>query len=125
MPYTTRYHIGWNKPTGPTIEEVSKELAQRVQKGQEDDMSAYSPGCWETILEGDVNTTWFNHQMDMATIVSQKWPETRFRLQGQGDDDNDVWAEFFLGGKVQRVLGETRFPEFDPDKLTNPKLPAK
>ena len=125
MPYATRYHLGWDKPTGPTMEEITQELTQRVQRGDEDDMSGHSPEYWKRLLEGDVNETWFDHQTDVATILSREWPETKFRLQGQGDDDNDVWAEFFLNGMVHRVQGEMKFPEFDPGALTNPKLPAK
>ena len=57
MPYTTRYHLGWDKPTGPTMEEITQELTQRVERGDEDDMSGHSPEYWERLLEGDVIET--------------------------------------------------------------------
>ena len=123
MRYMTRYHLGWNKATGPTMDEVTKELHQKVRMGNEDDMSDHPNGYWETILMGDLNATWYEHQMDMATIISRKWPEMRFGLYGHGDDNNDVWAEYFLNGIVQRVQGEIKYPKFDAEKMVDPQLP--
>ena len=124
MPYMTRYHLGWHKATGPTAEEIALELQQRVQKGNEDDMSDHPQGYWELVIQGDLNATWYEHQMDMANVVSRKWPEAKFALYGEGDVDEDIWAEYFLNGMVHRVQGEKKYPDFDPEQLTDPKLPA-
>ena len=125
MPYLTRYHIGWNKPTGPTMEEVTQELQKKVLRGDEDDMSDSSRGYWEMVLTGDLNTTWYEHQVDVANIISKKWPETRFSLHGQGDDECDEWTEYFLDGKVHRVEIDKDYPEFNPEHLTRPRLPME
>ena len=125
MLYMTRYHLGWDKATGPNTDEVTQELHQNIREGKEDNMEHHSRGYWETIIQGDLNASWYDHQMDVATILSKKWPEIRFGLYGHGDDECDIWAEYFLNGTVHRVQGETKYPEFNPEQLVNPQLPAE
>ena len=124
MPYMTRYQLEWNKETGPSKGEVAQELHQNVVRTKEDDMSEYPQDYWEMIIQRDLGVSWYRHQVDMAIIVSRKWPETRFELYGHGDEDDDIWAEYFLNGMVHSVRAETKYPEFDPEKLVDPKPPA-
>lgn len=48
---------------------------------------------------------------------SKKHPKTLFKLNGVGEDEGDMWVEYYLNGKMQRGVAEISFPEFDESKL--------
>ena len=125
MPYMTVYHLGWNQGSGPTLDEVISELVQNSQKNPNDPLLIHPESYWKRVLEGDVETTWHQHQTDVANVVSLKWPDVRFDLSGQGDEPEDNWTEHFLGGRVHRVMAQATYPPFDPEQLTEPAPPAE
>lgn len=59
---------------------------------------------------------WHDHENDMRTY-SKKHPKTLFKLSGEGEDNEDVWIEYYLNGKMQRTKAELKFDEFDKNKL--------
>ncbi len=42
---------------------------------------------------------WYGHEEEMQEI-STKYPETTFKLRGEGEENADVWVKFFKNGKV-------------------------
>lgn len=44
--------------------------------------------------------TWYDHEQDMMKF-SKKYPNTTFRLTGEGEEQGDVWVKFFKNGQVQ------------------------
>ena len=125
MPYRTRYLLKWNLWKGPTPNEVTLELRKSVQKPESDVIPDLHETAWKRIIRGETEIPWRSHQWDIATTVSQRWPDVRFELYGHGEDKDDIWAEYFLGGKVQRVDGRKTYPEFNQEKLTQPEPPGE
>lgn len=57
---------------------------------------------------------WYDHQMDMK-IISIKYPNILFILEGYGEERGDMWREYHLNGKVQ--FEKAKFDDFDEGKL--------
>ena len=66
----------------------------------------------EQLAESETDTLkWYDHAVDMEEITS-KHPEAVVLLYGRGEDIDDVWYEYWKGGKVFReVLRPKRFEE--------------
>ena len=59
---------------------------------------------------------WFDHEEDMRAI-SKEFPDIHFELHGEGELNDDIWTQHFLGGKSQFCRAEIIIPPFDPKKL--------
>lgn len=59
---------------------------------------------------------WYEVVEDMR-IVSEKYPQTLFILEGEGDQSGDIWKKYFLNGKMQKADAKITFDEFDENKL--------
>ena len=127
MSYNTFYNLEWDGDT-PTINEVARVLAL-VKAGQpeghlrglaaEGTRFEMEVGWWVSLLEGEYETSWDEHQFDMAR-VSSLWPEVRFELRGHGENNEDFWIDYYLAGKVQEAPGDIVYPEFDEESLAKP-----
>jgi len=60
--------------------------------------------------------SWYRHEDDMRKF-SKKHPKTLFKLSGHGEDNEDIWIEYYLNGKMQRTKAKITFDEFDKSKL--------
>lgn len=63
------------------------------------------------------SVNWFNHEEDMRAI-SKEFPDIHFELHGEGEINDDIWTQHFVGGKAQLCMAEIVIPPFDPSKLT-------
>lgn len=61
-------------------------------------------------------TTWYDWEEDMV-LLSRRFPDVLFRLHGDGDDSEDLWDAYFLGGRMQMCPGKIVYDDFDPEKL--------
>ena len=89
------------------------------------------------ILEGDDNVTdyaqeiseasdyndcfedeikWYSHKEDMIKY-SEKHPNTLFKLTGEGEEQPDMWQEYYKNGKTHRIVGVVVFEEFKIEAL--------
>jgi len=59
---------------------------------------------------------WYEHQGDMKTL-SSRHPTTLFKLSGDGEENGDLWEEYYLNGKMQRCTAKITFDPYDPTKL--------
>jgi hypothetical protein len=59
---------------------------------------------------------WYRHEDDMREL-SNKFPNTLFVLSGVGEDNDDLWKEFYLGGKMQKCKAIITYEPFDKTKL--------
>ena len=75
---------------------------------------------WTDILTGDEQTTWDEHQADMAH-VSALWPKVEFNLYLIGDDAESCALEYYRDGLVQCAPARVEYPEFDLELLTKPE----
>ena len=59
---------------------------------------------------------WYEHTEDMCR-VSKKYPNVIFSLYGNGEEDGDMWVEYFMNGKFQVEKAVITYADFDPEKL--------
>ena len=59
---------------------------------------------------------WYDSEKDMREH-SAEYPDLMFELHGEGEENEDVWIEYFKNGKMQRCQGKVVYPDFDPAKM--------
>ena len=117
MSYNTHFALTI-QDGGPEIEYVAREVTMLVDK-TEPGSRRYEEGVafWTGALAGDPETKWYERTETM-TQISQMWPDTLFTLEGEGDEQGDVWIEYHFNGKVQKERQpEWVRPRFDPGAL--------
>ena len=75
---------------------------------------------WANILTGEEETTWYEHEADMAH-VSALWHRVEFNLYLIGEDADSCALEYYRGGLVQYAPARVEYPEFDFSLLTKPE----
>lgn len=63
------------------------------------------------------STKWYDHQKDMRAF-SKKHPEVLFTLEGIGEEQPDVWVEYYMNGKMQKVVAKVTFEPFNESLLS-------
>lgn len=53
---------------------------------------------------------WYNFEEDMQK-VSQEFPHMTFMLEGDGDDYDDFWIEYFQNGNHELCVGSIVYPD--------------
>ena len=56
---------------------------------------------------------WYSHEKDMLAL-SKKFPEATFLLEGEGEEQGDLWKHHYRNGRVQRRNAIISFTEYDP-----------
>lgn len=64
----------------------------------------------------DDEIKWYSHQEDMIEY-SKKHPDTLFKLTGEGEEQPDMWQEYYKNGKTHRIVGKVVFEEFHIEAL--------
>lgn len=59
---------------------------------------------------------WYRHQDEMKAF-SLKHPEVVFKLIGEGEENDDMWHEYYKNGKMQIVKAKIVFDEYCEDLL--------
>ena len=67
---------------------------------------------WNNVLvsSGSGSVKWYDHDIDM-TKLSEKYPTVKFVLDGEGEEQGDVWKKIFLGGRMKYLLAELVWPD--------------
>ncbi len=111
MGYLTRYSLSVDY-MGTDKENMYEEI-EKVK-------SAVIPNDYGTIgalIAEGMECKWYGHEKDMRKI-SKHFPKILFVLEGEGEENGDIWKMYFLDGKAQRCKAILRFPAFDATKLT-------
>lgn len=66
---------------------------------------------------------WYDNEEDMG-LLSRRFPEFLFYLEGDGESYGDHWGCYYLNGTVMRDVIVTQYLDFDLCK-TVPAEPAK
>lgn len=59
---------------------------------------------------------WYDHT-DHLREFSKRHPHLLFKLSGEGEENDDIWDEYYLNGKVQQAKATIMKPPFDPEQL--------
>lgn len=59
---------------------------------------------------------WHNWEKDMLEF-SKKYPDLLFQLNGEGEDNDDIWVAYFIDGKCQYSKVKLILDSFDINKL--------
>lgn len=65
---------------------------------------------------GWCNAKWYDCEADMIAL-SARFPEFFFALNGNGEEQGDMWNAYFFSGMEQMCRAEIRWPQFDPKEL--------
>lgn len=98
MGYLTQFNL---KVIGQTDIAHEEEISDQYYDG------------WPVFEE---SSKWYTYQEDMKEYSIQ-YPELLFRLEGWGEDRDDMWVCYFKNGKMQKSNATISFEEFDESKL--------
>jgi len=59
---------------------------------------------------------WYGHDEDMLSL-SKRHPEIVFRLEGEGEDQPDLWRRYYKNGKMQEARAIITYPKYNEDLL--------
>ena len=114
MGYFTRYSL---QLTYDTDSESNDEVKNKViKKLYEMNLMGF---VFNKSLESNQSATWYTYHEDMLCL-STFFPDIIFRLDGYGEDDGDIWREYYLDGKYQKAKANLVFDAFDEEKLESP-----
>jgi len=88
------------------------EVDERVIAEDLSDISTYD---WDDDLIL-CEAKWYGWVQDM-TKLSQMYPNTLFKLSGDGEENGDQWICYFKDGKKQLCEAKISFDPFDESKL--------
>ena len=103
MGYYTTYSL--------TLEEGPREQFQRMLEDIDAMMGDNEMSSFESI-----NAKWYSYETDIKQL-SLKYPDIIFRVNGDGEDSDDLWQDFWHNGK--RFSERVRFADYKDikDKL--------
>ncbi len=85
----------------------------------EDYQTDHKKGIAESSGYGDPfeeECKWYEHEEDMRAY-SKKHPNILFKLSGDGEENGDLWHEYYKGGKMQRCKVVIVYPEYNEGLL--------
>lgn len=103
MGYYTRHKLG-------IVDKGKESIDYLLCKGEISDISGFGT----PVFEGSIK--WHNHEEDMREF-SKRYPTAVFCLTGEGQDNWDLWREYYKNGKMQRCDVRIVFDEFDESLL--------
>lgn len=68
-----------------------------------------------------VDAKWYDHDTHLLAM-SSVFPELVFRLEGRGEEDDDIWVKYYHDGKVQVAHATIQFEQYNPAKLAKSSL---
>lgn len=60
---------------------------------------------------------WYDHEEHMREI-SIEYRDVLFVLEGEGEENTDIWIKYFKNGKMQDCRAKIVFDDFDESKLS-------
>jgi hypothetical protein len=121
LSYHTYFSLSLSTPEGEELPagrraEVVRRLAELVDE---------EPRAWgfEEVGEHGASgySKWRREDYEPKMVsLSREFPDVLFALHGDGEETDDLWYAYYLGGKVQEAPAEIRFPPFDPEELREP-----
>lgn len=113
MGYTTR-HALTVRPTEdyPELSVVKQEeIIKKLRDSNED--AYYCLSSDGSTAEGG---KWYEHESDLRAF-SKQYPRLLFILEGEGEENEDMWKEYYVNGKMQKAKAVISFEPYDEKKL--------
>lgn len=86
-----------------------EEIGKTVRSMENVDFYDWGDGSWSA--DGQ---KWYEQEEDMYKL-SLQFPDVRFRLHGNGEDQDDLWDEYWQNGSYQHC--HAYIPSFDPNQM--------
>ena len=96
-----------------TLTVYDSNLNELPEEQQEDHKFEISEN-WDGDFSEPVK--WYDHTAVMCRY-SMEHPELRFKLHGEGEENDDLWDENYQNGRYQDATAIITYPPFDPAKL--------
>jgi hypothetical protein len=109
------YYTDFRLKTNKYVPDLGKEIDIISGYSFDDDTGDCEDSSPNSLHCYDIK--WYEHENHMRQI-SEDHKDVLFTLQGNGEEEGDMWAKYFLNGKMQRVNAEITFQPFDPTKLS-------
>lgn len=74
------------------------------------ELSEYGDNLW------DDSVKWYDREKDMSEY-SKRYPDILFQIDGNGEEADDIWREYWKEGKVQHEDCQFVFGTYDETKL--------
>lgn len=90
-----------------------------IEKINNDEVDFDFPGFqWAFDYNGESQdeTKWYDHDGDM-TMFSRLFPEVTFKLIGNGEDNGDMWHEYYKNGRSVRKDAQVFIPPLKEGEL--------
>lgn len=113
MGYYTDYSLSaeWYDDTSEPSQEEVQKLQDEIEKMNVFDREG------DITLEWWANVKWYDWEEDMA-MLSKRFPGFLFLLNGNGENLDDIWGVYFIGGYIMRDARSIVTRPFDIKKLT-------
>ena len=108
MGYYTWYNL--------TIHNQTEERKKTISEWARENIGFFSwikpkDGEPEGTIEEDLHYEshkWYNHTNDML-MLSERFPDVFFELEGDGEESDDFWREYYYDGTSEFAMGEIVF----------------
>lgn len=111
MGYYTDYTLNVQPHEGDAkcIDAIAKLIENEVEK-----IGIFGDG---SVSDGwYANAKWYDYHEDM-TLLSKKFPNVIFYLEGDGEDSEDIWGRYYFNGMVMYGAVVIERYDFDEKKL--------
>lgn len=117
MGYITDYTLGIAQNAFDTEYDEINEFIKNEQNKNDDFMYVFDGEDLDHNYEIYGEGKWYDFHEDM-TKLSKAFPEVVFKLSGDGEETDDVWTTYYMGGKSQSAKRTVIVEEFNPNKLS-------
>lgn len=94
--------------------ELTDEGAEAIEQFREEYEGASY--CLENSGGSNESGKWYSHEQDLKEF-SKKYPDILFMLEGEGEENDDMWHLYVRNGKSQKQKAVITFPPFDPSRF--------
>ena len=118
MGYNTMFQLQIDGDS-PTIEQVAEHIASLAFSPESNERKYHSTVDYlRMALDGEDQVKWYDYDADMR-MVSEEWPGVLFTLNGEGEENGDIWRAYYRDGlAVTHRMPEWTPPAFDPADLS-------
>lgn len=112
---------------GKLNEHAAQNLSQPIfdEVVDRDSRGLYGITLRDLVTQDGSDTTrkWYEFEREMQDI-SERYPEHLFELEGHGEDAEDIWRAYFLGGRQQLIRAKLSWGDVDIGPLLRQIIPS-